>query len=126
MERRSLTRRTAFAAVPALFGLGLVGTAHSAEAGMSDAEVMRLDRERIELDRRTAEWREPMGEAQLDAMIDRLFEIEEQLYRLPCTTMARAVAKLGVLGLSFERGYRTDETEEAVCAEIVAFLKGRA
>lgn len=102
-----------------------VPTSVSALTEPSDRAVLALNQEREALSARINDWREPMGDEQLDALLDQLFAIEEYLYQLPCTSMARAVAKLGCLALSFDRGDRIDGTEEEVAAEIVAFLKGR-
>jgi hypothetical protein len=119
MSRPSVDRRRVLSAALALPAAAVAAPSALAHPG---ADILaRL----ANWDRKIG-WANTSGRDPSDAELAELFALEDELYFMPCTSMAAAVAKLTMVRLSFERGERTDETEAQVIADVIAYLRSHA
>lgn len=119
-HQNALPRRRLLAfAAPAALSAAAMPALAAAAASDDRAFLAQLETWR----RYEAALNEASGAA--DADFSLLFELENRIYFQPCTSLGAAIAKLTMLGLSFDRGDRTDGTEEEVLAEILAYLRTR-
>ena len=119
MSRPSVDRRRLLGGALALPAAAVVAAPALAQPG---GEILaQLDN----WDRKIG-WANTSGRAPSEVELAELFALEDELYFMPCTSMAAAVAKLTMLRLSFERGERTDETETQVIADVIAYLRSHA
>jgi hypothetical protein len=110
MSRPSVDRRRVLSAALALPAAAVAAPSALAHPG---ADILaRL----ANWDRKIG-WANTSGRDPSDAELAELFALEDELYFMPCTSMA---------GLSFERGERTDETEAQVIADVIAYLRSHA
>lgn len=113
------TRRALFAAATTFSAVAVALAAAPALAHDTDHAAL------AELDKCQALLAHINATCGSEAETQRLFEMEDRIYFQPCTSMGAAIAKLSMLNISFNRGERADESEEAVMAEVIAFLRKR-